>query len=237
MGETSEKIRWNSQIERIIAEQGERALCYCWLHNNSEKLYSAYYNYIALPTIILSTVAGTASIGSQTLFDDPVISSVSIGTISLVVGVLNTVSTHFGWAKRSEAHRQTGVAYSKIHRFILVELSLPRSERMQAGDMLKIVREQIDRLQETSPQIPDSVILKFKRTFGETTPDLSKPEITNGLDPIIVYVEGSSPEAFKTSSVYHIQDKSQTLSLARPRISSEADNSHTSSSSDSSNTT
>ena len=237
MGDTSDKIKWNSQIERIIAEQGERALCYCWLHNHSEKMYSSYYNYIALPTIVLSTVAGTASIGSQTLFNDPVISSVSIGTISLIVGVLNTISTHFGWAKRSEAHRQTGIAYSKIHRFILVELSLPRSERMQAGDMLKVVREQLDRLQETSPQIPDTVIRKFKSTFGDTTPDLSKPEITNGLDPIVVYVEGSSPEAFKTSSVYHIPDRSQMSSLARPLIVSEADNNHISSSCDSSSTT
>ena len=221
-------IKWNSQIERIIAEQGERALCYAWLHTHSEKRYSTFYNYIALPTIVLSTVAGTASIGSQTLFSDPVASSVGIGTLSLIVGVLNTVSTHFGWAKRSEAHRQTSVAYSKIHRFILVELSLPRTERIQAGDMLKVVREQLDRLQETSPQVPDVIISNFKKTFGKTTPDLSKPEITNGLDPIDVYVEGSSPEAFKTSIACHIPDTSQTSSLARPLIESEAGNNHTS---------
>jgi len=219
-------IKWNSQIERIIAEQGERALCYAWLHTHSEKRYSTFYNYIALPTIVLSTVAGTASIGSQTLFKDPVASSVGIGTLSLIVGVLNTVSTHFGWAKRSEAHRQTAVAYSKIHRFILVELSLPRPERIQAGDMLKVVREQLDRLQETSPQVPDVIISKFKKSFGSTTPDLSKPEITNGLDPIDVYVEGMSPEAFKTSTACHIPDTSQTSSSARPRIESEADNNH-----------
>lgn len=237
MEETTSKIRWNSQIERIIAEEGERALCYSWLHSKSEKLYSSYNNYIALPTIVLSTIAGTASIGSRVLFDNSIASSIGIGAISLTVGVLNTLSTHFGWAKRSEAHRLSAVNYSKIHRFIVIELSLPRIERMGANEMLKIVREQLDRLQETSPQIPDSVIQKFKKSFGSTTPDLSKPEITNGLDPIIVYVEGSSPEAFKTSTAYRIPDTSRTLSLARPRIVSEADNSHTSSSCDSSSTT
>jgi len=237
MEETTEKIRWNSQIERIIAEEGERALCYSWLHSKSEKLYSSYNNYITLPTIILSTIAGTASIGSQTLFDDPRASSVGIGAISLAVGIFNTVSTHFGWAKRAESHRLSGVNYSKIHRFIVIELSLPRDERMGAQDMLKVVREQLDRLQETSPQIPDSVVSKFKKSFGSTTPDLSKPEITNGLDPIEVYVEGSSPDAFRTSSAYHTQDKSQMSSLARPLIVSEADNSHTSSSSCNSSTT
>lgn len=216
MTEVAEKIRWNSQIERIISEQGERALCYSWLHTNSEKMYSSYYNYIALPTIVLSTIAGTASIGSQTLFHDVTASSIGIGAISLAVGVLNTISTHFGWAKRSEAHRQTAVSYSKIHRFILVELSLPRAERMEAADMLKITREQIDRLEETSPQVPESIIKKFKKTFGDTTPQLSKPEITNGLDPIQVYVEGSSPhDYFKTLSESR---STQTSPLEKPML-------------------
>jgi len=227
MDDITEKIRWNSQIERIIAEEGERALCYSWLHGKSEKQYSRYNNYITLPTIVLSTVAGTASIGSQTLFNNAAASSIGVGIISLTVGILNTVSTHFGWAKRAESHRISAVNYSKIHRFIVIELSLPRCERMAAHDMLKVVREQLDRLQETSPQVPDPIIAAFKKMFGSTTPDLSKPEITNGLDPIEVYVEGSSPEGFKTSTVCHTPNKTQTSSLARPLIESGADNSHT----------
>ena len=127
--------------------------------------------------------------------------------------------------------------YSKIHRFIVIELSLPRDERIAAQDMLKVVREQLDRLQETSPQIPDSVINKFKKMFGSTTPDLSKPEITNGLDPIEVYVEGSSPDAFKTSTACHTRDMSQMSSSVRPQIVSVTDNNHTSSSSCNSSTT
>lgn len=216
MTDIGDKVKWNSQIERIISEQGERALCYSWLHTNAEKMYSSYYNYIALPTIVLSTIAGTASIGSQTLFNDVTASSIGIGAISLVVGVLNTVSTHFGWAKRSEAHRQTAVAYSKIHRFILVELSLPRMERIEASNMLKFTREQIDRLEETSPQVPESIIKKFKKTFGDTTPELSKPEITNGLDPIQVYVEGSSPHDYFISTLEH--RSTQTSPLSRPLV-------------------
>jgi len=237
MEEAIEGIRWNSQIERIIAEEGERALCYSWLHSKSEKLYSSYNNYITLPTIVLSTIAGTASIGSQTLFNNPSASSIGVGAISLAVGILNTISTHFSWAKRSESHRISALNYSKIHRFIVIELSLPRDERMVAHDMLKVVREQLDRLQETSKQIPDNIITEFKNKFGSTTPDVSKPEITNGLDAIEVYIEGSSPEGFKTSNAYHIPNKSQMLSSARQQIVSGADNSHTSSSSCNSSTT
>jgi hypothetical protein len=58
---------------------------------------------------------------------------------------------------------------------------------MAAKDMLKIVRDETQRLEETSPQVPDVVIREFKKRFGDSTPEVTKPEITNGLDPIYVY--------------------------------------------------
>ena len=196
-------IHWNSQLERVISDEGERSLCFSWLHSKSEKRFSKLNIYISLPVIIMSTLAGSASIGSKTLFNNAEGSNIGIGIISLSVGVLNTVSSFFAWAKRSEAHRIASITYQKIYRFILIELSLPRKERMAAKDMLKVVRDQCDRLQETSPQIPDIVIQEFKDKFGKSTPELKKPEITNGLDPIYVYNSESplrSKHSFLNSS-------------------------------------
>ena len=123
------------------------------------------------------------------MFENSTLAPLIIGGVSLLVGVLNTVSSYFNWAKRSENHRLSALNYAKIYRFILIELSLPRNERIVAKDMLKFVRSELDRLQENSPQIPDTVIKQFRNTFGKTTPEVSKPEITNGLDPIYVYNE------------------------------------------------
>jgi hypothetical protein len=241
-------IQWNSQLERIISEEGERALCFSWLHNQSQKRYSGLNTYITLPTIVMSTLAGTASIGSQTLFQNNAdMSSYVVGAISISVGVLNTISSFFGWAKRSEGHRISALTYSKIHRFILIELSLPRKERMLAKDMLKSVRDQLDRLEETSPAIPDVIIDRFNYKFGNSTPNVSKPEITNGLDPISVFVENgdtgnigsqliipkivmtsrSGPPSSKTSSGDHTPDNLQMLSLARPLTEFASDNNRT----------
>lgn len=100
--------------------------------------------------------------------------------------------------------------------------------------MLKVVRDQLDRLHENSPQVPDNIIQKFKKQFGESTPDLSKPNITNGLDPIQVHKEGQSPAdtdrfAIRISSGDRTRDTSQTSSSVRPQIESEVDSSRTSS--------
>lgn len=181
------EINWNSQLERILSDEGERSLCYSWLHSKSEKYYSRLSTYITLPVIVMSTIAGAGAIGAQPLLDEGYHANIVFGTLSLTVATLNTIASYFGWAKRSEAHRIASTTYAKIHRFIQIELALPRDERIEARDMLKIVREQCERLQETSPQIPDGVIHEFKVRFGETTPNVKKPEITNGLDPIVVY--------------------------------------------------
>jgi len=222
-------VTWNSQIEQILSEEGERSLCYSWLHSKSENFYSKLNTYLSLPVIMLSTIAGAGSIGTQSLFNGSSTANIIIGCISLSVATLNTIGSYFSWAKRSESHRIAATTYKKVYRFILIELALPRHERIVAKDMLKIVREQCDRLQETSPQIPDGVILEFKARFSSTTPDVAKPEITNGLHAIVIY----SPDRIspRISTFDHTPDTLQKSSLVRLQTESASDSNHISSSS------
>lgn len=183
------EIHWNAQLERILASEGERSLCFVWMHSRAEKRYSSFTTYIALPVIVLSTLNGFVSAAGGSIANDPRALTLAVGVVSVGVGVLNTLTSYFAWAKRAEAHRMVSLQYSKVHRSIMLELALPREERIRANDMLKMVRDQLDRLHETSPQVPDGIIADFKRNFADTTPDVSKPEITNGLDPIDIYVD------------------------------------------------
>lgn len=179
-------IRWNNQLEKILSDEAERCLCYSVMHRESEARYSRLNNYIALPSIVLSTVAGASSVGSTALFEDTKAASIAIGSISILVGVLTTLGSYFSWARRAENHKSVSVQYGKLHRFLMIELSLPRSSRMSAKDLLKTMRDQIDRLFEVSPAIPPNVIEIFKIKYSGNK-DVSRPEIANGLDAVIVY--------------------------------------------------
>jgi hypothetical protein len=144
-------------------------------------------NYITLPSIVMATLSGSASIGIGQFIQDPKVGNTIIGATTLSVAILTTVSSYFAWSKRSESHRISAISYKKMYRFILIELALARSERMAAKDMLKMVRDDSQRLAEISPQIPDPIIADFRKRFADNTPEVTKPEITNGLDPIYVY--------------------------------------------------
>jgi hypothetical protein len=184
--DSSNNIEWNDAIENLIKEQGEKALAYNWLHTRCEKKFSYANNYIALPVIIFSTISGSASIASNQFGDSKYI-PIGIGALSIIVGILSTVNSYFSWAKRAENHRISALNYSKLYLFISIELSLPREKRMNPRDFIKVIREQIERLGEISPPVADDIISHFRHEFDGKYPNVSRPEVTNGLVEIKVY--------------------------------------------------
>ena len=182
-----EDLCYNKHLEEVIASEAEKALVLRWLHDQSEKQYTQLNTYIAIPVIVISTLAGTASIGQESLFGKGDIAPIIIGLMSLSVSVLNVISNFFSWAKRAEGHRISSINYGKLHRWISIELSLPRTQRVPAKHFLKEIREQIDRLNETSPPIPQSVVDSFRNRLKGIKDDVSLPEICNEIKAVEVY--------------------------------------------------
>ncbi len=180
---------WNNAIESLIKGIGEKSLSLSWLHSRSEKRYSYLNNYLAIPSIILSTLAGVGSAG----FGSDKNVNFIMGGISILVSILTTLNSYFMFSKRSENHRITSIQYSKLYLLISIELSLPREKRASVKTFMKIVSESIQRLNEIQPQVPDSVIKLYNDKFKDEPSTISKPEITNGLVEILVFNEPAPP--------------------------------------------
>lgn len=178
-------ITWNDNLERYFASTGEKAQALSILHKDSESIYSKRRTFIDLPVIVISGVTGFLSVGSTSMFNDATATSVALGLASLLVSVLNTVGTYFSWAKRAEQHRISSIQYSRLFRFLMVEMGLPRNERMTPSDLLKYTKEAYDRLQEISPLVPDEIINKNKKKF-EKYDSIALPEEMNGLVKVVI---------------------------------------------------
>ena len=157
MGDEQE-VSWNDSLETLIAHEGEKCSGLAWLYTEAERYYSKMNTFIALPVIVLSTVTGFISGSSQLLFANSAVASIGVGGVSLFTGILSTVGSYFAWAKKTEACRITALQYSKLLKFIAIEMTLPKAERIRAKDMLKIIRETAERLLETSPTVPPHII-------------------------------------------------------------------------------
>jgi len=185
-GDKGPLINWHHSLEDYFREAGEKANCLAWCHKRSEELYSGRKTLIDLPVIVLSAVTGFLSVGSAQIFQGWPYTPVVLGVSSLFVSVLNTTGSYFGWAKRQEGHRISSIQYSRLYRFLSVELGLPREERQTPTALLKYVRDQIDRLQEISPLIPPEILAVFNAKFGDMK-SIAKPEEANGLEGITIY--------------------------------------------------
>lgn len=184
----NQEITWNHNLERLLAEEGEQSLGSAWLHTQCEELFSMSNNCIVIPVIVLSTLSGAASASSTAFFPGNMATgTLAIGAISILCGILNTINSYYGYAKRAEGHRIASINFNKMYRFIAIEMALPRIERIRARDMLKIVREQTERLAETSPRIPSDVVATFKRQFPLAMhSNIAMPDVTIGLKAIEV---------------------------------------------------
>lgn len=226
-------ISWNERLEEYFAATGEKSHCLSWCHKKAEALYNQRKTYIDLPVIVISSVVGFLSVGSSQMFEDEMAASVGLGIASLLVSVLNTTGTYFGWAKRAEGHRISAIQYSRLFRFLSIEMALPRDERMTPHDLLKYTKDQYDRLQEISPLIPPEIIEEFRKKF-EKEKDISKPEEANGLEKIVVFHENpmrdksfqSLPEVASTPHPLPLAPKFPPKPQVRPSVVEAASTSH-----------
>jgi hypothetical protein len=194
-GSSTVHVEWSAQVEDILAAEGEKCRGLSWIHMRCENEMSRYNTVVQVPVIVLSTLAGTASVGSSTLFGpgNATTSSIAIGLVSIAVGVLNTLGGFFNFAKRSEAHRIAHLHYSKISSKIQIELSLPRLERDSAESLLNYVRDSMERLAETTPLASEKIISEFNKQFSTLKETIAMPPETNGLHKIVVY-RSNGPE-------------------------------------------
>lgn len=184
--ELSKTIVWSDHLEDYFKSIGEKSYTYALLHKQAEKKYTQRKVYIELPVIVLTSLSGTLSISSSSLFENAEkTASVFIGFLSIFCGILNTVNTYFSYAKRAEGHRISNIEYNKLYRFLEIELKLPRHERMQPSDLLKKTRDDYERLNEISPLIDMEIIEKLKEKFKDY--NVHKPSEMNGLEEIVVY--------------------------------------------------
>ena len=184
--DTHEEISWNEAVEDMIGQEGERCGGLAWLYTEAERYFSKMNTYVALPVIILSTLTGFISGSSQVIFNNPSTASIGIGGVSLFTGVLSTIGSYFSWAKKTEACRISALQYRKLQKHITTEMTLPKSERIHANTMLKMIRESVERLLETSPTIPPHIIKQYNGLFKKKHQDVTHPEMTDGVVKIIV---------------------------------------------------
>jgi len=187
MDTVNENVHYSDELEQLIKDEAEMAYSYYLLHNLSFIYFNKLNNYINIPVMILSTITGSASVGSSSLFGDSNMASIIIGLVIILLNSLQGVNTYFKYAQLAEAHKIASVSFIKISRFLELEMSLPRKERQDPNVILKVLKSEMDRLLETSPIIQPNIISQYNERYKEEkNKNIKQPAIVNGLKSVII---------------------------------------------------
>ena len=218
---------WNDQHEKILVEWADKAICYRWLHSKSRIKYNNKNTWFTIPVIIMSTLTGTANFAIDRI---PVEYkgwyTVGVGSVNIFAGILTTIQQFLKISELNEAHRISSISWDKFYRNIKLELAKSREERMPAFQMLKMSKEEFDRLMETSPPISESIIKRFNETFSGGNNKLGnnlnekqrafqsmyKPEICDTLETTANFVYKESQKDIdktKTKSIVEVVKREQ----------------------------
>ena len=177
---------WSDEIEDLLSEWAEIAMCFAYLHNFSTRKYRKKYHHLQVPVIILSTLTGTANFATDSYVpvDFQKGFSAGVGALNIFCGILGTLLAFLKYAEIYEGHRIAALAWSKLSRNIEIELSLQELKRKPCRDFLKICRSEYDNLLESSPNVDLDIIGMFNKKFENKYPDVRRPIICNGLKEI-----------------------------------------------------
>jgi len=174
---------WSDAQEKLLKAIAERSNCMRWLHTQCNLHFENFNFYLTIPNIIISTVNGSITMSISSLFPDSQREATTIvGLISLLSAILLTINQYVKSQQMAESHHTAGLAYGKIYRSVMNELTLRRDQRENGLDFLHHIRAEIDRLESTAPSILPYIIRSFNKQFANRT--IEKPEIAGDLDEV-----------------------------------------------------
>jgi len=171
---------WDVEKEKLLIQWTDKSACYKWLHEKSHQHYKRVNTWFTIPVIILSTVGGVGNFGLERFSsENQKWITITIGTISIIAGIITTISQFLKIAEINEAHKKSSLDWGKFHRDIQLIISNKPQQRGIANSQMNTLKELYDRYMESAPPIEDMIVNRFNTTFTDT--NLVKPEICGHL--------------------------------------------------------
>jgi hypothetical protein len=180
---------WTREVELLLADWADKAVCYRWMHETTERIYHRKDLAFMFPVIILSTLTGAANFAMDSVLSgdqEKKYAQIGLGGLSIMTGIISTIANRLAYASGSEAHKGAALLWGKFQRLIAIELRLHPNERSDCMHFLKMCRSELDRLIEQSPTIPSDVINACRKEFSKF-PTVRRPEIVGDIDTTQIY--------------------------------------------------
>ena len=193
---------WSIDIENLLEEIRQNSIHLSNSHKNSYFFYKRTSKYFRLPTIILSSINGVASVGLSAYLDQQHISGL-VCLLSVMIGIINSIELFLKVTDNIEREREMSKEFYTLSIDIYKILQLERSNRQISGlnyleknystyqklyEQSNLIQNQLnDRLTQLPKKIKNNLFIKKKNSdsssssSSSTLSSESRKVITNEL--------------------------------------------------------
>jgi hypothetical protein len=152
----------NSDSDVLIKDWFRRVRESQRVHYECGVRYSRLNYWLGIPTIILTTLVGTAVFASWEQADGGQY-RVLLGLVSIAAGVLASLQTFLGFSHRADRHRATGAGYGAVRRSLELLKTFPPADVTDLQRQVENIKASMDKLAETGPEVPTRIKAKIDR--------------------------------------------------------------------------
>jgi hypothetical protein len=174
-------MTWNEEYEGIAKNVGERAEGLSWMHYRSFSTFSSVGFVITFMNIVITIFICAFSFSK--LSCEVSFFHWLLGSLGATATLLLVLNKFLEPSERSQKHFHAFTGYSSLYRKVASELILQPMHRSEVHQFIAFIEKEYEHLANYSPNIPDSIVTKFKHKFQYKT---VKPEIANGYTEIQV---------------------------------------------------
>jgi len=197
---------WKTEEEDILRDWADKSQIYELFHSKAHAMYKRKNASYVIPVIIISTLTGTANFAQDRIDPDyQNLFTMVIGGFNILAAIVTTISQFLKISELNEAHRVAALSWGKFYRNVRTELTKHPLDRIAPVHMLKMSKEEFNRLLEISPLVPKSIIVSFNERFQDDDA-IAKPEICDNIVPTPVYKMSTTERAEMINLIHKIED-------------------------------
>ena len=172
---------WNTHMELLIKSWGEKSAGLRFLHDNAASRWRSFGNNLSLASIVIGVFLSSISLVTTSIDDDDTKNAIlyAVGGVGLVSTFLQSIKKFYNSEEKAADHGAVARQFGSFYRYIVLQMSLSREDRMPSDQLSEWVNKEYERMQQDSRPLGGADIKKFKAHFKnsmQSLPDVCETE-------------------------------------------------------------
>lgn len=172
---------WGENMELLMKSWGEKAAGLRFMHNAASGSWKAFGNKLTITSILITTIASTASLVASSV-DDVDAKNIVLyvtGGIGVVASLVQSLKKFYNAEEKAAEHGAIAKQFGSFYRYMTLQMALSRGDRLPSDQLSEFALKEFERMQQDAPPLGGGQISLFKKVFkdsNQAVPDVCEDE-------------------------------------------------------------